>query len=85
LEWGNTRRFVALGLSSSNRTGLYHAYHSYSIMGEAEIEAVSISILNFNISDILLVFIVLSVSFVIEGNAWRVDDLRQVVGKGQLM
>jgi len=41
-------------------------------MGEADIEAVSISILNFNISDILLAFIVLSVSFVIEGNAWRV-------------
>ena len=62
----------AIGLFSiGSGLGLYHAYHSYSIMGEAEVEAVSINILNFNISGILLAFIVLSVSFVIEGNAWR--------------
>ena len=63
----------AIGLFSiGSGLGLYHAYHSYSIMGEAEIEAVIINILNFNISGILLAFIVLGVSFVIEGNAWRV-------------
>ncbi|MCS5592108.1 MAG: cation diffusion facilitator family transporter [Gammaproteobacteria bacterium] len=63
----------AIGLFSiGSGLGLYHAYHSYSVMSEAEVEAVSINILNFNISGILLAFIVLSVSFVIEGNAWRV-------------
>ena len=70
----------AIGLFSiGSGLGLYHAYHSYSIMGEAEVEAVSINILNFNISGILLAFIVLSVSFVIEGNAWRVaiNEFRQ--------
>ena len=70
----------AIGLFSiGSGLGLYHAYHSYSIMGEVEIEAVSINILNFNISGILLAFIVLSASFVIEGNAWRVaiNEFRQ--------
>lgn len=74
----NQKKFIwnlwsAIGLFSiGSGLGLYHAYHSYSIMGEVEVEAVSINILNFNISGILLAFIVLSISFVIEGNAWRV-------------
>jgi cation diffusion facilitator family transporter len=63
----------AIGLFSiGSGLGLYHAYHSYLKIGQHATEVASISIFNVNISGIMLAFIVLVVSFLIEGNAWRV-------------
>ena len=63
----------AIGLFSiGSGLGLYHAYHSYITMGDGAAKVSSINIFSIDISGITLAFVVLVVSFFIEGNAWRV-------------
>ncbi len=70
----------AIGLFSiGSGLGLYHAYHSYITMGDVETKVNSINIFSINVSGVMLAYIVLVISFFIEGNAWRVafNEYRQ--------